>query len=161
MVYLLAWLRSSFLRPLISMVSLSMTDVFIHFSSRWTRKCQKAPPVDHQDSITFFFLYVAAALLLMIFRILTANWMGGWQLQNLIWTSVFLDHPSPPLQVEFPRKQIHHTGTELGNVLGNHACRREEKEAILGGNDWVFSLNRLSMSLKSHKVLVFKGFHQN
>lgn len=112
------------------------------------------------STITFFSVALRrAALLLLMIRVLPLRWLAT---SESLMSICFLGQPLPLLQVKFPRKQTHHTGTERGHVLGKHACRREEKKVLSGRRrKWIFNLNRLPISLQSCKVLLFKGFQSN
>lgn len=162
MVSLLAWLRSSILRPL-CFWSPHLSDVWLLCLSIYHQDEQrnvKRHRLWIDSTITFFSVALCrAALLLLMIRVLTSRWLATSESLVSIY---FLGPPLPLLQVKFPRKQTHHTGIELGTVLGKHACRREEKEVLSGRRrKCIFNLNRLPISLQSCQVLLFKGFQAN
>lgn len=162
MVSLLAWLRPSFLTPLCSW-SPRLSDVWLLCLSIYHQDEQrsvKIHPLWINGTITFFSVTLCrAALLLLMIRVLTSRWLAT---SESLMSIYFLGPPLPLLQVKLPRKQTHHTGVELGNVLGKHTCRREEKEVLSGRRrKWIFNLSRLSISLWSCKVLLFKCFQSN
>lgn len=145
MVSLLAWLRSSFLGPLCSW-SPHLSDVWLLCLSIYHQDEQrnvKIHPLWINGTITFFSVTLCrAALLLLMIRVLTSRWLAT---SESLMSVYFLGPPLPLLQVKLLRKQTHHMGVELGNVLGKHACRREEK-CYQAGEENGFSISRDSAS---------------
>ena len=141
MVSLLAWLRSSFLRPLCSW-SPHLSDVWLLCLSIYHQDEQrnvKIHPLWINGTITFFSVTLCrAALLLLMIRVLTSRWLAT---SESLMSIYFLGPPCHCCRLSFPGSRLITWELSWAMFLGNKPVEGKRMKCYQAGEENGFSIS--------------------